>query len=177
MNAQDTKPLVLMNVNKEVVKVLTMNEKGFRKSLENDVLWVLHDTTGRLLPLEGEPPFKDLVEKDEFYTAILIENNTNVSHQDEVTFDTPDVLDRLWQVIQHRNEARPEGSYTTHLFEKGVEKIKKKLGEEAVEVILANNAKEITYESADLIYHLFVLLTATNVSLESVYLELANRAK
>jgi len=174
---QAVKPLVLISQTGEVLGLYKMNEKGYRKSLENKVLWILHEETHRLLPLEGEPSFKDLREKADFYSAVLTETSETKTKVEAADFETPDVLDRLWQVIQKRNQDRPEGSYTTHLFEKGVEKIKKKLGEEAVEVILAGTKEETIYESADLIYHLFVLLTASGVDLEQVYLELAKRAK
>jgi phosphoribosyl-ATP pyrophosphohydrolase len=69
----------------------------------------------------------------------------------------------------------PEGSYTTHLFEKGEEKIRKKTGEEAVELLLAATDREIISESADLIYHLMVLLTERDLSIGQVIAELQGR--
>ena len=69
----------------------------------------------------------------------------------------------------------PEGSYTTHLFSTGRDKIRKKIGEEAVEVILAATNEELRSEAADLIYHLMVLLEAEGMRFESVVDELALR--
>ena len=84
----------------------------------------------------------------------------------------------LYDLIQDRNQNRPEASYTTYLFNEGIDKIGKKIGEEAAEVIIAgkNEAKdEIIYESADLIYHLLVVLVLNEVSVEEVIAELESR--
>ena len=86
-----------------------------------------------------------------------------------------DILLKLQALIDRRREELPEGSYTTHLFTKGVEKIRKKTGEEAVELILAREEGELTYEAADLLYHLMVLLSAEGLSIETVLQELARR--
>ncbi|ABO50859.1 phosphoribosyl-ATP pyrophosphatase / phosphoribosyl-AMP cyclohydrolase [Desulforamulus reducens MI-1] len=90
-----------------------------------------------------------------------------------------EIIQQLFQVILSRKEDRPEGSYTTYLFEKGVDKICKKIGEEAAEVIIGakNSQEELTYEAADLIYHLLVLLANQGVSTQEVYRELAKRRK
>lgn len=86
-----------------------------------------------------------------------------------------DILNHLAVTIHERRQHRPEGSYTTHLFEKGEEKIRKKLGEEAVEVLLAPSNKELTYEAADLIFHLMVLLEVRGLSVDDVADELRER--
>lgn len=88
----------------------------------------------------------------------------------------PEILTLLEAIIKERREAMPEGSYTTHLFESGLDKIRKKTGEEAVELILAEGREEIAHESADLIYHLLVLLEAAGVPLRAVLEELQNRS-
>ena len=90
-------------------------------------------------------------------------------------FTESDVLLSLEQVILDRMKTLPEGSYTTHLFNSGGEKIRKKTGEEAVELILAKNRDEIVYEAADLIYHMMVLLSHEGISIKSVLSELSNR--
>lgn len=85
----------------------------------------------------------------------------------------------LAQVIQDRYEQRPEGAYTTYLFEKGVDKIGKKIGEEATEVVIAaknNDSEELSMEAADLIYHLLVMLENQKVPLQSVLDILQKRA-
>ena len=85
------------------------------------------------------------------------------------------ILGKLEQVIHKRKIELPEGSYTTHLFKSGAEKIRKKTGEEAIELILANSKNEIIYESADLIYHMMVLLESEGISFSSTLKELAKR--
>lgn len=85
------------------------------------------------------------------------------------------VLSDLADLIAARRREMPEGSYTTHLFTKGGGKIRKKTGEEAVEVLLAATPEELTSEAADLIYHLMVLLEWEGVRIEEVVRELAHR--
>ena len=87
-----------------------------------------------------------------------------------------DILTRLNALIAERRETMPSGSYTTHLFESGPSKIRKKLGEEAVELILAQDPADVIYESADLIYHLQVLLSALDIEWSDLIGELARRA-
>jgi phosphoribosyl-ATP pyrophosphohydrolase len=77
--------------------------------------------------------------------------------------------------VAERRKKMPEGSYTTHLFNSGSAKIRKKLGEEAVELILAGKKDDISYEAADLVYHMLVLLENESVSLDSVLEELEKR--
>ncbi len=84
----------------------------------------------------------------------------------------------LMELLKGRNELRPEGSYTTYLFEKGLDKILKKVGEECTEVIIAAKAqdrKETVYEIADLAYHVMVLMVNNGISLKEVADELASR--
>jgi phosphoribosyl-ATP pyrophosphohydrolase len=86
------------------------------------------------------------------------------------------VLSSLLAVIRGRREQMPEGSYTSYLFGEGLEKIKKKTGEEAIELILAEKPEDIVHEASDLLYHLLVLLEATGLSWDDVSTELANRS-
>lgn len=88
------------------------------------------------------------------------------------------VLTALEARIAQRDQERPEGAYTTYLFERGVDKILKKVGEEASEVIIAaknRDLEELRYETADLIFHLCVLLREQGLSLHDIYAELAHR--
>ena len=88
------------------------------------------------------------------------------------------ILGELEQLIAARELERPEGSYTTYLFEKGVDKILKKVGEEAAEVIIAaknRSAEELRYEASDLIFHLLVLLQEQKLPLDEVLTELQGR--
>lgn len=88
------------------------------------------------------------------------------------------ILDKLQQLIKRREEERPDGAYTTYLFEKGVDKILKKVGEEASEVIIAaknRDTEELKWEAADLIYHLLVLLQEQKLPLGEVLAVLNKR--
>ena len=87
-------------------------------------------------------------------------------------------LDGLMELLKGRKEELPEGSYTSYLFEKGIDKILKKVGEESTEVIVAakgNDKKETVYEIADLAYHVMVLMTEMGISTDDVRKELASR--
>lgn len=87
-------------------------------------------------------------------------------------------LEALMKLIEGRKIEKTEGSYTTYLFEKGLDKILKKVGEESTEVIIAAKAddkKETIYEIADLTYHLLVLMIEMGISLEDIHKELASR--
>ncbi|HBQ27595.1 MAG TPA: bifunctional phosphoribosyl-AMP cyclohydrolase/phosphoribosyl-ATP pyrophosphatase [Syntrophomonas sp.] len=90
----------------------------------------------------------------------------------------PGILYELYDIISDRKEKMPEGSYTAYLFDKGLDKILKKVGEENAEVIIAakNREKsEVVYEVSDLIYHLLVLLVEQGVELDDIFAELKSR--
>lgn len=100
--------------------------------------------------------------------------------EDAAVEDRFGILTNLEALIAKRDAERPEGAYTTYLFEKGVDKILKKVGEEASEVIIAAKNRshdELRYEASDLIYHLLVLLREQQLPLDEVLKELANRHK
>ncbi len=87
-------------------------------------------------------------------------------------------LKGLYGLLEGRKAELPEGSYTTYLFQKGLDKILKKVGEECTEVIIAGKAedkKETVYEIADLCYHVMVLMVQMGISVEDIYTELAGR--
>ena len=91
-----------------------------------------------------------------------------------------ETLDDLYSIVESRRLEKPEGSYTTYLFEKGLDKILKKLGEETSETIIAakNDEREpLIREVADLLYHLTVLLIDRRITLEDVSQELSGRKK
>lgn len=82
------------------------------------------------------------------------------------------------ELIAGRKSEKKEGSYTCYLFEKGLDKILKKVGEESTEVIIAGKAedkRETVYEIADLAYHVMVLMVEMGISLEDIHRELASR--
>jgi len=87
-------------------------------------------------------------------------------------------LEGLMTMLEGRKTEKKEGSYTTYLFEKGIDKILKKVGEECTEVIIAGKAddkRETVYEIADLAYHVMVLMLQMGISLEDIHKELASR--
>ena len=90
----------------------------------------------------------------------------------------PFSVEALYELLQDRRARLPEGSYTTYLFQKGLDKILKKVGEESTEVIIAGKAQdkaETVYEIADLMYHVMVLMVEMGISVEEVTAELASR--
>ena len=98
----------------------------------------------------------------------------------EAEFETEKVVDFLYDLILSRKEEMPEGSYTTYLFEEGIDKILKKVGEESAEVIIASKNEpddELIYESADLVYHMLVLLAERGITPDQIRAELKKRHK
>jgi phosphoribosyl-ATP pyrophosphohydrolase/phosphoribosyl-AMP cyclohydrolase len=90
------------------------------------------------------------------------------------------VLEDLYMLVESRKRDRPEGSYTTYLFDQGLDKILKKIGEESSETIIAaknQDAADLTREAADLFYHLIVLLVERGVALNEIRDELVSREK
>lgn len=90
----------------------------------------------------------------------------------------PFCIDALFNLLKGRKDSPKEGSYTSYLFEKGLDKILKKVGEECTEVIIAGTKRdkaETVYELADLVYHCIVLMVEAGISLEDVRIELAKR--
>ena len=92
--------------------------------------------------------------------------------------NTQQVFESVYHTIMDRKEHPKEGSYTNYLFEKGIDKILKKVGEEAAEIIIAAknpNQEEVKYEMCDFLYHMMVLMAEKGVTWEEVTTELANR--
>jgi len=85
------------------------------------------------------------------------------------------MLDRLMDVLRDRREKRPAGSYSASLFDKGRDEILKKIGEEAIEVIIARGRERIVSEIADLVYHLSVLMTDEDLDWRDIEEELSKR--
>ena len=99
----------------------------------------------------------------------------NPVYKDEETEEFS--IDGLYALLQGRKKELPEGSYTTYLFSKGMDKILKKIGEESTEVIIGakNSREEAVYEIADLTYHVMVLMVEMGISLDDIRKELAGR--
>jgi phosphoribosyl-ATP pyrophosphohydrolase len=183
----DTRPLVVL-AGGRVAALARTNAKGYAKSLADRRLWALDARTGRLLPLELPGKLVRLAERSGWYEA---EIESEAGPDEAATAaaaagpaaaagsegDAPEVLARLAALIAQRRRELPPGSYTTYLFEEGSDKIRKKLGEEAVELILAAERPELVHEAADLIYHLLVLLEDSRIGLDEVLAELSRRAQ
>lgn len=102
----------------------------------------------------------------------------DVLKSEQIEKNPAKILDDLYKVIEDRKANPKEGSYTNYLFDKGLDKILKKVGEEACEIVIASKneePKEIKYEIADFLYHLSVLMVEKGVTWEEVATELANR--
>jgi phosphoribosyl-ATP pyrophosphohydrolase len=183
----DARPLVVL-AGGRVAALARLNAKGYAKSLADRRLWALDARTGRLLPLELPGKLVRLAERSGWYEA---EIESEAGPDEAATAaaaagpaaaagsegDAPEVLARLAALIAQRRRELPPGSYTTYLFEEGSDKIRKKLGEEAVELILAAERPELVHEAADLIYHLLVLLEDSRIGLDEVLAELSRRAQ
>ena len=188
------RPLIILSPAGEILDVAQMNEKGYRKTLEAGSLWVVHPQTGRLLPYEPSGELLRLADRQRWYEGVIAgarsgqeagRTSASPGKGEGVAGTSPSspppagtaVLSQLAEVIRQRKSKLPEGSYTAYLFKEGSAKIRKKLGEEAVELILARDKGEIAFESADLLYHLLVLLEDSGVNLAQVLTELASRAQ
>ncbi|MFP4363712.1 MAG: phosphoribosyl-ATP diphosphatase [Spirochaetia bacterium] len=176
------KPLVVCSSRGIPQDFVHITGKGFRKTIEQNTLWCLHAESGTLLPYREGAKLIKIEDKDSWCIAVMdFQEEEDETRAVEITGkdskSTDSVLDRLASVIAQRKADMPEGSYTSYLFKSGEEKIKKKTGEEAVELLLALDDDDIVHESADLIYHLLVLLESKNIPVSAVYKELASRAK
>lgn len=173
-----------------VLQAALTDEKGYKKSLEQGALWTLNPATGRLLPHEEGRTLISISDEGGWYRAVVPAGDAHSgSAPDSVSAGTAaphtaapgepsaggDVLSRLTEVVRRRQQEMPEGSYTSYLFSSGLDKIRKKTGEEAVELVLARERSEVISESADLLYHLLVLLQAEGIETTEVLDELASR--
>ena len=187
----EIRPLVLLGEDGSILDVTMMNRKSYTKSLENNELWYFHPDTGRVLPHPEGTSFMSLQYFGNWYqatlpskqtvkTAVLIDEKSTTDGDEEtppsesVGWET--VLRNLVDIIADRKKQLPEGSYTSYLFEAGEEKIRKKTGEEAIELLLASTPEEVSSEAADLLYHLLVLLAELGIPFGEVLAELEKRS-
>lgn len=177
------KVLTLAYMNKESLKITL--EKGLTcfYSRSREELWLKGETSGNY-----QHVVSITADCDSDALVVVVEPDGPACHTGNETCFFNDVyesetlhefsLDALVKLIEGRKKEKVEGSYTTYLFEKGLDKILKKVGEESTEVIIAAKAddkKETIYEIADLTYHLLVLMIEMGISLEDVHRELASR--
>lgn len=192
---------------REVVMLAYMNEEALRLTMEEKKAWY-YSRSRQSLWLKGETSgnVQEVVDLrfDCDQDAILLivkqtgvachENYFSCFHyapngEEFIALGEPNVrpqlplgrtLELLADVIHSRNIERPEGAYTTYLFEKGIDKILKKVGEESAETIIAaknSSTDELRYEASDLFYHMLVLLEERGVNLSDISQELLSRRK
>ncbi len=183
VDAISRKVLTLAYMNKESLKITMEKALTCFYSRSRDELWLKGETSGNYQHVVSITADCDkdalvvVVEKDGpachtgtdscFTAPIYISDERN-----DFTFEG------LYDLLLGRKRDMPEGSYTTYLFEKGRDKILKKVGEESTEVIVAakgDDKRETIYEIADLAYHVMVLMTEMGITTEDVVRELASR--
>ncbi len=187
-------PAVVVDaITKKVLTVAYMNKESLAISMEKGLtcfwsrsrqeLWLKGETSGNYQHIVSITADCDkdalvvMVEKDgpacHLGTDSCFENPV---YQSEALHEFS--LEGLMGLLQGRKDEMPEGSYTTYLFQKGLDKILKKVGEECTEVIIAAKAEdkgETIYEIADLAYHVMVLMVEAGISLEEIHRELSSR--
>lgn len=185
--------IVVDAVSKKVLTLAYMNEESLKITMEKKLtcfysrsrkeLWLKGETSGNyqhVVSITADCDYDALtvvVEKDGPACHLGEDScfHNPVFNSDELSEFS---LEGLMDLLKGRKESMPEGSYTTYLFQKGLDKILKKVGEENTEVIIAAKAddkKETVYEIADLAYHVMVLMVEMGISLEDVHRELASR--
>lgn len=184
-------PAIIQDYRTQKVLMLGyMNEAAYLKTKEEkkvtfysrtkERLWTKGETSSNFLMVE-----KILLDCDQDTLLIYVTPQGPTCHKGTDTCwaedNTPNdilFLSELQDFIDKRKEEMPEGSYTTHLFNKGIRKITQKVGEEAVETVIgamANDDENFLYEGADLLYHLIVLLTYKGYRIEDLVRELKKR--
>lgn len=187
-------PAVVVDAySKKVLTLAYMNRESLRISMEKGLtcfwsrsrqeLWLKGETSGNYQHIVSIT-----ADCDGDALIVVVEKDGPACHKGtDSCFEYPvwqsDTLhefsmDGLMELLKGRKKEMPEGSYTSYLFEKGLDKILKKVGEECTEVIIAGKAedkKETIYEIADLAYHVMVLMVESGISLEDVRKELASR--
>lgn len=174
----EIKPVIVFDFDRQVKALASMNSKAFGKSLENDELWVLNDS-GKILPFENTYGLTVRVCSTEKWYEAHITNKTIESYPGNTKMtgvDSKSILHRLEHRIRQRQRTHSKDSYTKYLFREGTTKIRKKLGEEAIELITTTPLK-IPNEAADLLYHLLVFLVDQGSSLDKVLEVLSSREK
>ena len=177
------KVLTLAYMNRESLEISM--EKGFTcfYSRSRQKLWLKGETSGNYQHIVSIT-----ADCDNDALTVVVEKDGPACHTGTDSCFTKPVwesedkhefsLESLMKLIEGRKTEKKEGSYTTYLFEKGIDKMLKKVGEECTEVIIAgkaNDKKETIYEIADLTYHVMVMMIEMGISLEDIHRELASR--
>ena len=185
--------IVVDAISKEVLTLAYMNRESLAISMEKELtcfwsrsrqeLWLKGETSGNYQHIVSIT-----ADCDNDALVVMVEPEGPACHTGEVScFHNPFYQSEtrkefsyqgLYALLEGRKMELPEGSYTTYLFQKGLDKILKKIGEECTEVIIAAKAEdraETVYEIADLAYHVMVLMVQQGISLEEIHKELASR--
>ena len=185
--------IVVDSISKRVLTLAYMNEESLKISMEKGLtcfwsrsrqeLWLKGETSGNYQHIVSIT-----ADCDGDALVVVVEPDGPACHKGTFScFEQPVwqsderhefALQGLMTMLEGRKRDKPEGSYTTYLFEKGLDKILKKVGEECTEVIIAGKAEdkaETIYEIADLAYHVMVLMVQMGISIEDVHRELASR--
>lgn len=185
--------VVVDSITKKVLTVAYMNRESLEISMQKgltcfysrsrDELWLKGETSGNYQHIVSIT-----ADCDNDALVVVVEKDGPACHKGTDSCFTNPVwesqelhefsLQNLYDMLVGRKIEKPEGSYTTYLFEKGIDKILKKVGEECTEVIIAGKADdkaETVYELADLAYHAMVLMVQMGISVEDVHRELASR--
>jgi phosphoribosyl-ATP pyrophosphohydrolase/phosphoribosyl-AMP cyclohydrolase len=175
---------------RQVLMLGFMNEEAYEKTLETghvtfwsrtrQTLWTKGETSGHFLNLVD---MKIDCDQDTLLVRVhpigpTCHTGTDTCWAEDNTPNPLLFLGELQSFIDRRKEEMPEGSYTTSLFNKGINKIAQKVGEEALETVIeaTNGSKEhLVYEASDLLYHLLVMLTEKGLRIEDVAAELQQR--
>ncbi|MBO5313598.1 MAG: bifunctional phosphoribosyl-AMP cyclohydrolase/phosphoribosyl-ATP diphosphatase HisIE [Clostridia bacterium] len=187
-------PAVVVDAfSKKVLTVAYMNKESLQLSMEKE-LTCFYSRSRKELWLKGETSgnYQHIVsitaDCDNDALTVVVEKDgpachngtdscfTNAVYQSENRHEFS--IEGLYELLLQRKKELPQGSYTTYLFEKGIDKILKKVGEECTEVIIAGKAddkKETVYEIADLAYHVMVLMVQMGITVEDIQKELASR--
>ena len=185
--------IVVDSITKKVLTLAYMNRESLEISLEKE-LTCFYSRSRQELWLKGDTSknYQHIVsitaDCDMDALTVVVEKDGPACHKGTDSCFTNPVfqseslsefsLEGLYDLLKDRKETLPEGSYTTYLFQKGIDKILKKVGEECTEVIIAAKADdkaETIYEIADLAYHVMVLMNEMGISMEEVHRELASR--
>ncbi len=187
-------PAVVVDaITKKVLTVAYMNRESLQISMEKGLtcfwsrsrqeLWLKGETSGNYQHIVSIT-----ADCDGDALVVMVEKDGPACHRGTDSCFTEPVwqseelnefsAEGLYELLEGRKKDRPAGSYTTYLFDKGLDKILKKVGEECTEVIIAGKAedkKETVYEIADLAYHVMVLMVQMGISVEDIHRELASR--
>ena len=184
VDAQSKKVLTLAYMNRESLEISMKEGRTCFWSRSRQELWRKGETSGNVQHIVD-------ITADCDRDALLVTVNkegpachlgTDSCFNDKVFVSAgqsaPFSVEGLYGLLEGRKKDLPEGSYTTYLFQKGIDKILKKVGEECTEVIIAGKASdkaETVYEIADLMYHVMVLMVEMGISVDDVMAELASR--